>query len=240
MKSFVFQNGSMVKNSSAIAGDDGLVPGWGRFPWTRKWLTHSSILAWEVPRTEGPGRLRSMMLQKVGHDWVANQQKHFQEYHQESEQFTEWEEVFLGNLTNMSILFRTYKELLNSILKRWAIELFKNRHRIWIGDFVGGLIDWTLPSSAAGAGLIPGRRAKITHVSKGQKKKKKKKNRDNIVTNSINTLKTVHLKKIWIDATSKKMHKQSESTWKDACWSLGKWNSKPQRVSTSYPPTKVE
>ena len=33
-------------------------------------------------------------------------------------QFTEWEEVFLGNLTNMSIVFRTYKELLNSILKR--------------------------------------------------------------------------------------------------------------------------
>ena len=58
----------MVKNSSAIAGIVGSVPGWGRFLWRRKWLTHSSILAWEVPRTEGPGRLQSMMLQKVGHD----------------------------------------------------------------------------------------------------------------------------------------------------------------------------
>ena len=30
--------------------------------------THSSILAWEIPRTEKPGRLRSMGLQRVGHD----------------------------------------------------------------------------------------------------------------------------------------------------------------------------
>ena len=42
--------------------------------------------------------------------------------------------------------------------------------------------------------MIPGRGAKITHVSKGQKKKKKQ-NRNNIVTNSINTIKMVHLKK---------------------------------------------
>ena len=30
--------------------------------------THSSILAWEIPQTEKPGRLRSMGLQRVGHD----------------------------------------------------------------------------------------------------------------------------------------------------------------------------
>ena len=30
--------------------------------------THSSILAWEMPRTEEPGGLQSMGLQKVGHD----------------------------------------------------------------------------------------------------------------------------------------------------------------------------
>ena len=27
-------------------------PGVGRVPWGRKWLTHSSILAWEIPGTE--------------------------------------------------------------------------------------------------------------------------------------------------------------------------------------------
>ena len=30
--------------------------------------THSSILAWRIPRTEEPGRLHPMGLQKVGHD----------------------------------------------------------------------------------------------------------------------------------------------------------------------------
>ena len=30
--------------------------------------THSSILAWRVPWTEEPGRLQSVVLQRVGHD----------------------------------------------------------------------------------------------------------------------------------------------------------------------------
>ena len=30
--------------------------------------THSSILSWRIPRTEGPGRLQSMGWQRVGHD----------------------------------------------------------------------------------------------------------------------------------------------------------------------------
>ena len=30
--------------------------------------THSSILAWRIPRTEGPGRLWSMGSQRVRHD----------------------------------------------------------------------------------------------------------------------------------------------------------------------------
>ena len=35
--------------------------------------THSSILAWEIPWTEKPGRLQSMELQRVGHDLVTKQ-----------------------------------------------------------------------------------------------------------------------------------------------------------------------
>ena len=30
--------------------------------------SHSSILAWRIPRTEKPGRLQYMGLQRVGHD----------------------------------------------------------------------------------------------------------------------------------------------------------------------------
>ena len=36
--------------------------------------THSSILAWEVPWTEEPGRLQSTGSQTVGHDLVTKQQ----------------------------------------------------------------------------------------------------------------------------------------------------------------------
>ena len=31
--------------------------------------THSSILAWSIPWTEEPGRMQSIVLQRVGHDW---------------------------------------------------------------------------------------------------------------------------------------------------------------------------
>ena len=33
--------------------------------------THSSILAWEIPRTEEPGRLEPMGSQRVRHDLVT-------------------------------------------------------------------------------------------------------------------------------------------------------------------------
>jgi len=34
--------------------------------------THSSILAWEIPWTEKPGRVQSMGSQRVGHDWATS------------------------------------------------------------------------------------------------------------------------------------------------------------------------
>jgi len=34
--------------------------------------THSSILAWRIPRTEDPGGLQSMGSQRVGHDRATN------------------------------------------------------------------------------------------------------------------------------------------------------------------------
>ena len=37
--------------------------------------TCSSIPAWEIPRTEEPGGLRSMGLQRVGHDFATKQQQ---------------------------------------------------------------------------------------------------------------------------------------------------------------------
>ena len=40
----------------------------------KEMTTHSSILAWEIPWTEEPGRLQSMGSQRVGHNWVTKQQ----------------------------------------------------------------------------------------------------------------------------------------------------------------------
>ena len=50
----------------------------------------------------------------------------------------------------------------------------------------------TSPSSAGGAGWIPGRGAKISHAS--WPKTPKHENKNNIATNSIKTLKMVHIK----------------------------------------------
>ena len=51
----------------------------------------------------------------------------------------------------------------------------------------------TLPSNAGDVGLIPGGGAKIPHAL--GPKNKNMNNRSKIVTNSINTLKRVHIKK---------------------------------------------
>ena len=53
----------MVKNPLANAGDVGWIPG-REDPLEKEMATHSSILAWEIPWAEGPGRLQCMGLQK--------------------------------------------------------------------------------------------------------------------------------------------------------------------------------
>ena len=37
-------------------------------PLEKEMAAHSSFLAWNITRTEGPGRLQSMGLQRVGYD----------------------------------------------------------------------------------------------------------------------------------------------------------------------------
>ena len=59
------------KQSACNAGDPGSMPG-SEGPLEKGMATHSSILAWRIPWTEEAGRLRSMGLQRVGHDWVTH------------------------------------------------------------------------------------------------------------------------------------------------------------------------
>ena len=48
-------------------GDQGLILG-REDPLEKGMATHSSILAWRIPRTEEPCRLQSMGVQRVGHN----------------------------------------------------------------------------------------------------------------------------------------------------------------------------
>ena len=47
----------------------GFHPWVGKIPWGEGTATHSSILAWEIPRAEEPSRLQSIGLRRVGHKW---------------------------------------------------------------------------------------------------------------------------------------------------------------------------
>ena len=60
----------VVKNVPTNAGDArdaSLIPASGRSPGEGK-ATHSSILAWRIPRTEEPGGLQSIGSQRIGKD----------------------------------------------------------------------------------------------------------------------------------------------------------------------------
>ena len=61
----------MVKNLPAIWETWIWSPGW-EDPLEKGMATDYSILAWTVPRTEEPGRLQSMVSQRVGYDWATS------------------------------------------------------------------------------------------------------------------------------------------------------------------------
>ena len=67
-----FPGGSDSKESACNVGDLVLIHGVGGSPLEKEMATHSSILAWRIPWREEPGRLQSMGLQRVGHNWVTN------------------------------------------------------------------------------------------------------------------------------------------------------------------------
>jgi len=62
-----FPDGSDVKNLPAMEETRVQSLGW-EDPLKKGMTIHSSILAWRIPWTEKPGRLKSMGLQRVGHN----------------------------------------------------------------------------------------------------------------------------------------------------------------------------
>ena len=68
--SWASQVAQMVKNPPAILETQEMWVrslGW-EDPLEKRMATHSSILAWEIPWTEEPGRLQSMGSQRVRHN----------------------------------------------------------------------------------------------------------------------------------------------------------------------------
>ena len=57
----------MVKHLPAVRETWVQSLGW-EDPLEKEMATHSSTLAWKIPRTVEPGRLQSMASQRVGHD----------------------------------------------------------------------------------------------------------------------------------------------------------------------------
>ena len=65
----------MVRTPSAMQKTQFQSLGW-EDPLEKEMAIHSSILAWEIPWTEEPGRPESMGSQKVGHDRGTNTHTH--------------------------------------------------------------------------------------------------------------------------------------------------------------------
>ena len=70
-----FPGGPVVKNLPVMQETQVRSLGWEDCL-EREMAAHSSILAWRIPWTEEPGRLKFMGLQRVGHDRVTKQQQH--------------------------------------------------------------------------------------------------------------------------------------------------------------------
>ena len=70
-----FPSGSVVKNLPPMQKT------WVQFlgeedPLEKEMATHSSILAWRIPRTEEAVEVQSRALQRVGHDLATKQQQY--------------------------------------------------------------------------------------------------------------------------------------------------------------------
>ena len=85
----------IVKNPPAMQETGVRSLGW-EDPLEKEMATHSGILAWRIPRTEGPGGLQSMGSQRVGYDLANNTH------------LVSLFLIFLGNSILYSIILLTY------------------------------------------------------------------------------------------------------------------------------------
>ena len=106
------------KNPPANAGDASSTLGWEDHL-EKETAIHSSILAWKIAWTEGPGRLQSMGSQRVRHDLATKQQQ--------TQKIISFYMYYIGNYNLISkVLTKLYFQCdhINPIPNRITINLF--------------------------------------------------------------------------------------------------------------------
>ena len=104
-------------------------------PLEKEMAAHSSILAWRIPWTEKPGRLQSVGLQRVGHDWS-----------------------YLAQASLVPQLEKNPPAMQEARFDSWVRKIPWRRRRlptsVFLG-FPGGLVGKEFACSAGDLGLIP-------------------------------------------------------------------------------------
>ena len=104
---------------------------------------------------------------------------------------------FISTKSRGSVKTASNTDRKNEVIKSFTNFLCHSNQgepfKMQLQGFPGGPVVKTLPSSAGGVGSIPDQETKVPDASGPEKQNIK--SRSNIVTNSINTLNTVHIKK---------------------------------------------
>ena len=163
----------VVKNSPALQETQVLSLGWEN-PLEKEVATHSSILAWWIPWTEEPAGLQFVGLQRVGHDWATNTFTFPISSAPNVSSPLGWQRSpNLDQIDCYDLVLHDWVQPRTYVLDLW----FSHHHwlKSFLGDFPGGPVVKTLPSSAGCADSIPGQGTKIPHASWPKKKKRRHK-----------------------------------------------------------------
>ena len=169
----------VVKNPPTSAGDvrdASSMPGLRRSP-RRGHSNPLQFLTWRIPRTEDPGGLQSIWLERVAHDWgdLANMHAReskiniFLRIKQNWVSSTYYAQISMCILQYLDVQ-RNRKQWSIVKKKKPIISIFVHLSKI-SRDFCGSPVVKTSPSRAGGASSIPGQEVKIPHASGPQNQK---------------------------------------------------------------------
>ena len=121
-----------VKRLPAMQGTWVLSLGW-EDPLEKEMAIHSSIFAWKIPWMEEPGRLQSMGLQRVRHDWTTSSEFFFFWMVSQKPSKKKWQTwAFQGELDSLG---RWNKMIFQMEETEWSRRYWEETHS-WLGWIV--------------------------------------------------------------------------------------------------------